>query len=154
MTPQRIFQLLCNALLGLCLCLQGSAQAEGTSKAAYTQAKQQWQAAGIHDYQFNLTQHCFCMGENNGAIRITVKNDAVQSAIWTNNGKPVSADVRKQLPSMAGIFQKIEEGYAKPADEIRLTFNKDYGYPEHVYIDYVKMMADEELIYTLSDFSR
>jgi hypothetical protein len=57
-----------------------------------------------------------------------------------------AAQVFAKLPSMDGVFQKIAEGYAKPADRITLTLNQNYGFPEHIYIDYVAMMALEELI--------
>ena len=122
-----------------------------TSHQDFTAALQKWQAAGIHDYAFTLVQHCFCMGVQ--PVRIMVKNDAVQSASNVQDDAAVAVEVLGKLPSMAGVFQKIAEGYAKPADHITLTLNKDYGYPERVYIDYVAMMADEELIYEIRDFS-
>ena len=70
-------------------------QAESTGLTAYRKAKQRWQTAALHDYQFTLVHTCFCFGEANGPLRVTVR----------------------------------------------------------VFVDYYKMMADEELIYTLSDFS-
>jgi hypothetical protein len=64
-----------------------------------------------------------------------------------------AAQVFAKLPSMDGVFQKIAEGYAKPADRITLTLNQNYGFLEHIYIDYVAMIADEELIYTITEFT-
>ena len=130
--------------------LTGAAYAD-TSLQEFTLAREQWQAAGIHDYAFTLVQHCFCIGVQ--PVRIMVKNDAVQSARNVQDDAAVAVEVLGKLPSMEGVFQKIAEGYAKPADHITLTLNKDYGYPERVYIDYVAMMADEELIYEIRDFS-
>ena len=86
-------------------------------------------------------------------MRITVKNDTILSARNVQGDSAVATEVLDKLPSIEGVFQKIAEGYAKPADHITLTLNKDYGYPERVYIDYVAMMADEELIYEIRDFS-
>ena len=129
------------------------ARAQVTHFTEYTRAKLQWQRAAIHDYQFNFEQTCFCARENSGAMRVTVRNDGVHHATWLNNGQPVSARMLEQVPSIATIFQQIDAGYAKPADAITLTLNRTDGYPERVFIDYYKMMADEELQYTLSDFS-
>ena len=122
-----------------------------TSLQDFTAAREQWHAAGISDYTFTLLQHCFCMGVQ--PVRITVKNDAVQSARNVQDDAAVTGEVLGKLPSIEGVFQKIAAGYAKPADHITLTLNKDYGYPERVFIDYYVMMADEELIYEIRDFS-
>jgi hypothetical protein len=130
--------------------LAGAAHAD-TARQEFTAALQKWQAAGIHDYRFTLNQSCFCMGVQ--PVRITVRHDTVQSALRLPDGAAVTAEALGRLPSMDVIFQKIEEAYAKPADHITLSLNPDNGYPERVYIDYVEMMADEELSYTISDFT-
>jgi hypothetical protein len=98
-----------------------------------------------------LVQHCFCIGVQ--PVRITVKNDVVQSARNVQGDATVAAEVLGKLPSIEVVFQKIAEGYAKPVDHITLTLNKDFGYPERVFIDYYVLMADEELIYEIRDFS-
>jgi hypothetical protein len=130
--------------------LASSAHAD-TTLQEFTAAWQQWKAAGIHDYAFTFTNQCFCMGLQ--PVRISVKDDVVQSAYHLQDGAAVTGAEMGNLPSMAGIFQKIEQGYAKPADHITLTLNQDYGYPERVFIDYVAMMADEELVYEIRDFT-
>jgi hypothetical protein len=122
-----------------------------TTHQEFTAALQKWQAVGIHDYAFTLVQHCFCIGVQ--PVRITVKNDAVQSVRNVQDETAITGDVLGKFPSMEGVFQKIAAGYAKPADHITLILNNDYGYPERVYIDYFAMMADEELIYEIRDFS-
>jgi hypothetical protein len=130
--------------------LAGAAHAD-TPLPEFSAALQKWHAIGLHDYSFTLNQSCFCMGVQ--PVRITVSHDTVQSARNLQDGSAVTEETLGTLPSMDGIFQKIAEGYAKPADHIALTLNPEYGYPERVYIDYVAMMADEELIYEIRDFS-
>jgi hypothetical protein len=130
--------------------LSATAQAD-TTRQEFDAALQKWQAAGIHDYAFTLVQHCFCIGVQ--PVRITVKNDIVQSARNVQGDATVAAEVLGNLPSIEVVFQKIAEGYAKPVDHITLTLNKDFGYPERVFIDYYVLMADEELIYEIRDFS-
>lgn len=131
--------------------LSSTAQA-GTPLDAFTAARRQWDASGIHDYTFTLVQHCFCPGLQ--PARITVKDDAVLSARNLRDGTDVAPNELSRLPGIAAIFQKISDGYARPAEEIRLRLNKEYGYPETVFIDYYKMMADDELVYEIRDFSR
>ena len=131
--------------------LAGTAQAD-TSRQEFTAALQKWQAAGIHDYSFTLNQTCFCLGLQ--PVRITVRDGKVLRATNVRDGTAIKPAEVGQPLTLTGIFQKIEAAYAKPADHITLTLNPDYGYPEHVYIDYIEMMADEELGYTISDFTR
>ncbi len=131
--------------------LAGATHAD-TSRQDFTAARQVWDTAGIHDYQFTLAQHCFCPAEE--AIRIVVRQDAVASARYTPSGQSVNSDRLNSLPSLSAIFQKIEDGYARNAASIQLSLNPEYGYPERVFIDYTTMIADEELIYLIQDFSR
>jgi hypothetical protein len=128
----------------------GTALAD-TSRQEFNAARQKWQAAGLHDYAFTFFDSCFCIGRQ--PIRITVQGDKVVSARNVRDGANARPAEVGQPLTMEEIFQKIEEGYAKPADHITLTLNPEFGYPERVYIDYVAMMADEELRYTLSDFT-
>jgi hypothetical protein len=129
----------------------GSARAD-TARQEFTVALHKWQAAGMHDYRFTLFQSCFCPGGQ--PLRITVQNDRVLRVTNVRDGTDALPEAGVQAPTMDEIFQKIEAAYAKPADHIRLTLNAEYGYPEEVFIDYVAMMADEELRYSISDFAR
>jgi hypothetical protein len=128
----------------------GTALAD-TPRQEFNAAQQKWRAAGLHDYAFTFYQSCFCIGRQK--IRITVKDDKVHSARNISDGAAVKPAEVGQPLTLNEIFQKIEEGYAKPADHIRLTLNAEFGYPERVFIDYVEMMADEELSYSISDFT-
>jgi outer membrane lipoprotein-sorting protein len=136
----------------LLLALLAAAAQADTSRQEFAAALQKWRAAGIHNYSFTLFQSCFCPGGQ--PMRITVQDDKVLRASNARGGAATEALVVGQPLTLSDIFQKIEEAYAKPADHIRLTLNPQYGYPERVTIDYVEMMADEELIYTISDFTR
>ncbi len=140
------------ALASACLLalLVGTARAD-TSRQEFNAALQQWKSAGIHDYSFTFYQSCFCIGRQ--PIRITVKGDRVKSATNVRGGAAVKPEEVGRSLTLNEIFQQIADGYAKPADHIRLTLNKDYGYPESVYIDYYENMADEELHYSISDFT-
>jgi hypothetical protein len=130
--------------------LAGTAHAD-TSRQEFNAARQKWQVAEIHDYSFTFFQSCFCL--NRQAVRVVVKDDKVHSANNVRGDTAVTAEQVGKPLTMTEIFQQIEEGYAKPADRIRLSLNPQYGYPEEVYIDYVEMMADEELRYSISDFT-
>jgi hypothetical protein len=128
----------------------GTAHAD-TSHGEFVAARQKWQAAGLHDYAFTFYQSCFCPVRHQ--LRITVQDDKVLSAVNVGGGAAVKPEEMGKPLTMAEIFQQIEEGYAKHADHIRLSLNLQYGYPEEVFIDYVEMMADEELRYSISDFA-
>jgi hypothetical protein len=128
----------------------GTALAD-TPRQDFNAALQKWRAAGLRNYAFTFYQSCFCIGRQ--PIRISVENDKVRSARNISDGAAVKPAEVGQPLTMNDIFQKIEAGYTKPADHIRLTLNPELGYPERVYIDYVEMMADEELSFTISDFT-
>ncbi|NVO07156.1 MAG: hypothetical protein HXX19_15120 [Rhodoferax sp.] len=130
--------------------LVGAARAQETPAAGFAQANLVWHAAGLHDYQFALSHYCLCVPQE--PIHIVVKKDQVFSARYTPSGKPVES--LKGLPTLDGLMARIDAAYAQHAASIRLRLHPLLGYPEYVYIDYEAQVADEELSYAVSEFSR
>jgi hypothetical protein len=43
----------------------------------------------------------------------------------------------------------VQDAYERDAHEIQVEFDPGRGYPTRIWIDYVEMMADEEMGFTL-----
>ena len=48
------------------------------------------------------------------------------------------------------MFALIQNAIDEKADAITVTYDATLGYPKELWVDYSKMMADEEMSYTYS----
>jgi hypothetical protein len=54
--------------------------------------------------------------------------------------------------SINSLFNFIESKLNENPEFYEINYNKEYGYPESIYFDMSKMIADEEIGYYISDF--
>lgn len=118
----------------------------------YATAKQRWVSAGTQSYRFTISTFYFCVPE--GPIAVVVRNGAVQGATYVDTGEPVGTARLSRLPTISGLFAIADEAYAMQAAEVRFTGSAAYGYPEDLYIDYDRRIADEEIGYKVTSFTR
>ena len=70
-------------------------------------------------------------------------------------GNPIDATNRvffERFSTIDRSFSELEADLAGAADEVTVTYDRTYGFPVEVTIDYVKEATDDELYLTVSDF--
>ena len=77
-----------------------------------------------------------------GPATVVVRGGTVQSATYTSDGSPVTADFDAR--PVEGLFAVIQEGRDAGADEINATYDETLGYPTYTYVDYDLEEDDEE----------
>ncbi len=113
-----------------------------------------WQSGKLKNYAYTQTISCFCA--HSSPYKIVVKNSAISSAT-NNKGESLNTTVAA-AHNFSGIktieqqFESIKTSLQKKPAEVKIKYNTQYGYPESVYIDFVKNMADEEMSFSVSDF--
>src|SRR6185295_7267255 len=74
-----------------------------------------WIAAGIQTYQFRYSHSCFCPPETVRPRNINVENGVVVSAIYVDDGSPVTLDQFADVPTINELFDQIQEILDAPA---------------------------------------
>jgi hypothetical protein len=110
-----------------------------------------WQAMGIDAYTFVFSRTCFCPVELFRPARITVRDGAVESATYVDDGQPVAASVLPTYQTIDELFEMIADAVARKAVTVDVTYDPDLHYPTQGYIDISEMIADEEQGFTASD---
>lgn len=112
--------------------------------------KKLWENTNIKHYSFVVKRSCFCPREENR--HITIQNGKVTKAkyIPSNTPLPKTTKVKK----IEDYFDIIENALAKNAYQITVSYDKTYGYPSDIAIDYDKQMADEEIYYAITHFQK
>ncbi len=123
-----------------------------STRAALDAARARWQAAGLDGYRFVYELSCFCPEEARGPFTITVRDGAVEEALY--NGRPMNPADERLYPSVDALFDTLAEAFDRDAETVRVTYDAALGYPTEAYVDYEAMMADEELRFSVRDLER
>lgn len=115
-------------------------------------AEAQWHKTRPQHYAYTLQHSCFCAPDALKPIEIRVYQDTIQEARILLERKPLPADRKDSAMTIDALFQLIHEAIAQKAATIDVKYDPQYGFPSHVFIDRSKMMADEELSLTASNF--
>jgi hypothetical protein len=139
------------AVPALLLLAAGAAQTPGRKTGELARAKQRWTDTGIRDYQFTISRVCEC--ENEGPMRVVVKNGAVSSARYTPGGQAVGPERLQDVPSIDALFDQMIANNTLPRGRVTWRPNKDYFYPEKAHVERHVSMYDSDVSYWLQDFS-
>jgi len=114
--------------------------------SAFETAQIKWKTLGATDYTIEQRINCWCLF--NGADYIVrVENRKIVEVKRKSDGQIMPED---QLTLFKTVDQLFELIVANPEDKvalIRVEYDKDYGFPKSIYIDYNEIKADEEMGY-------
>jgi hypothetical protein len=117
-------------------------------KDELTVNKSKWDRKNISDYEFTLRINCFCPEERVGPHLIKVVNDQIVSV----NNLPYDTGKTGELYTIDQLFSIIEKDIERDPYLKTMEYNSTFGYPQSVWFDFDKTMADEEIGYEVTDF--
>ena len=103
-----------------------------------------WEAQRLKDYTFDVVKNCYCLGRAD--VRVTVQGGVITGV--TELASEVAHDP-ELFRTIDGLFDLVQDAYDQNAHEVQVDFDPGRGYPTRIWIDYVEMMADEEMGFTL-----
>lgn len=114
-----------------------SEQGNHTAMAdAIANARARWEAQ-VHDgYVFRTERICFCP---------RAVNDISVSAAGRVEGQTnIEGDREQDPPTVADVFDLLEQAVEDDAHLIEASFDRRFGYPVEIFIDREELLADEE----------
>lgn len=110
--------------------------------------KSKWNKLNIVNYEFTLTINCFCPQERVGPHLIKVVNDEIVSV----NNLPYNPSITGELMTIDQLFGFVETSIDRKPYMKTIEYNSTFGYPQTVWFDFDKSMADEEIGYQITGF--
>jgi hypothetical protein len=109
-----------------------------------------WESLNINDYNMTQTISCFCFPyEFTQPKDIEVENNLIISIDGKN---PTETVGYSSFMTIDELFDFIESKLDEQPEFYEIEYNEEYGYPETLYFDMSKMIADEEIGYNVSNF--
>jgi len=116
----------------------------------FSSNQSKWNRKNLSNYEFTLTIGCFCPQAVAGPHVIKVDDDTIASV----NDQPYDPSTMSYLMTIDDLFNFVGKSIERNPYKKRITYNSLYGYPESVYFDFEKAMADEEIGYNIIGFKK
>lgn len=114
-------------------------------------ARAAWIALGHHDYRFTQERLCFCpLGGQ--PVQLTVRADTLVSGMLLADSSMLAPRELQGYRSIDGLFDFVAGIEAERVAVFERSFDSTYHYPSHVWVDYDRNIADEEMGYRSYDF--
>ncbi len=139
------------AVLVLAACDLPFGLGEGGDDALATN-RARWERRGFASYELTLVRTCFCATIE--PVRIVVRDNSRVSTVFIGSGTPVPAELVPFYPTITGLFDLLADAYRRKADQVDVRYDPELGYPQRIYIDYARNIADEEVTYEVSALNR
>lgn len=107
-----------------------------------------WTSTKRANYEFTLRINCYCLVERTGPHVIKV----IDGKIVTVNNLPYDVSKTGPLMTIDELIEYIKTSLAKNPYTKKVEYNPNFGYPEHVFFDFVKEMVDEEIGFDITDY--
>jgi hypothetical protein len=124
-------------------------------------AEARWETNGSSSYAIVQHRSCECLPEMSGPVRLEVRSmpslppgPATETVTmrYVSTGEPVPEIYRAGFLTVRQLFALIREARAEGAYRLTAEFDPALGYPSLVGIDYDRDIADDEVVYTMSDY--
>lgn len=123
---------------------------EPTEGGQLRRAEARWHASGISSYSMVVHRSCFCGQPFVGPARVVVQNGTVVSVTFLPD--PTLSVTVNGYPTVDSLFYTIRDGLDR-AGSIDVTYDAARGFPTRIAIDWVKNAIDDEITYTVTEFT-
>ena len=110
-----------------------------------------WNQQNISNYDYTLSNSCFCIGDARGPVVIKVRNGQTSSITSVATGKDVK-EYFQNYNTIPKLFDVIQDAINRKAASLNVRYNARFGYPTQIDIDYNSQIADEERYLTIENF--
>ena len=124
--------------------------ANGRARSELARQRAMFDQAGLTSYVITEQQSCFCDPNFTAAMRVTVTNGNLVSAVYVADGKPVPANLREGVKTIAEVFDLIEEQLEDGETTVNVTYDPVRHYPT-VMNSYRANLPDSGLNIALSN---
>ena len=116
--------------------------------------RQLWESSEVTSYVWTENISCFCAGVLQR--RLTVINGSKQRVEFDESRLPpnqTAEDILEDTNSIAEAFDLIEDIMNQNPASLTIEYHGEYGFPTLISVDYAENTADDEIVYSYSDFA-
>jgi len=120
------------------------------SKQELFSGRELWKSLNISNYTMIQQISCYCFPEEFVLPKSIVVENGIIKTI--NGFSPDQTIGFESFYTINEIFQFIDSKLDKEPEFYDIEYNKEYGFPNYIWFDMSKMIADEEIGYYITEF--
>lgn len=109
-----------------------------------------WESMNMNHYVYNFRASCYCIDEWVREVSVTVNNDSVISLIFTDDGEPPQILEISDWHTINSLFD-LSKTIIEEADKFKLEYDKTYGNPTLISVDWNSQAIDDEVIFYINN---
>ena len=122
-------------------------------ESTFNRSLKLWQSKAVVDYSYELRVICFCPAEVTSPVLVEIRNGVTSSVRYAADNVPATNEFFERFNTVEKLFAVIRDAYNRKADTVSAAYDLGYGVPISVSIDYIKLAVDEELAFTVRNFT-
>jgi hypothetical protein len=105
-----------------------------------------WRSFNLTTYSLEERQDCFCLfgGE---VFLVSVSNNQIIAVRSKDTGSLLPPDQWHRFRTVDGFFEFIRSLRSRPLAMLKIEYDRHYGYPATIEIDYDEHAVDDEIRY-------
>ena len=112
-------------------------------------ARTRWYSLNVTDYDYRYSMSCECLDSVSSPKNVQIRNGTIQSVEYAYNFDPsadptVPPEAIDSIQTVPELFDTIQSAIDGGAYKVDVQYDRNYGHPTSIRIDYDEMMADEE----------
>lgn len=127
----------------------------GSASTEFDKNLMKWNESGVSHYRFQLVVGCFCPFSDINPLTIEVKDNQVLSMMGANGVEILDTDplypMLMNYATVDNLFTWTTDVLAN-ADEVKVTYDATYGFPDNISVDYIEEAIDDEIGVRISNF--
>ena len=120
------------------------------SKQELFSGRELWKSLNISNYTMIQQISCYCFPKEFVLPKTIVVENGIIKTI--NGFSPNQTIGFESFYTINEIFQFIDSKLDKEPEFYDIEYNKEYGFPNYIWFDMSKMIADEEIGYYITEF--
>ena len=109
-----------------------------------------WESMNMNHYVYNFRASCYCIDEWVREVEVAVINDSVTSVIFTDTRESPETLIISDWQTINSLFD-LSKTIIEEAAKFKLEYDKTYGNPTLISVDWDFEIVDDEFTFYLSN---
>ena len=125
---------------------------DGVQNQKLAEARTLWDRQDVGSYSYLLELECFCAPASQlEPVLVTVQNGAATSVVYWDDDPadrtPAPAELFAPYDTVEELFEIVEDAIRRDADVLQVGYDRDYGFPNVINVDYQAGGSDQMLLF-------
>lgn len=123
-----------------------------TSKREIRNSKKLWASSEVKNYNYTFTVASLARDNECSTPKVGIEVEVRNGKLTKFGTCALNVEKASQFGTIEKVFETLENERSSSPPDLEVRFNKVYGYPEYIGINYSRWLTDHRVQYHLRNF--